>query len=198
MYPELEGMKVLLLTALALPALAATFSIADIDGRELTPLRPTGVARVLFFITNDCPISNFYAPEIQRICGEYGGKSVSCAMVYVDPTLDTAAVRRHLHEFNYKGIPAILDAKHKVVEAAGAKVTPQAVVIAHDGSIPYSGRIDNFYAGLGKPRRQATVHDLRTALEEMLAGKPVTMPRTTPVGCFIPPADIANSFRTTP
>ena len=60
-------------------------------------------------------------------------------------------------------------------------------MVGHDGKILYSGRIDNFYAGLGKPRRQATVHDLRTALEETLAGKPVTTPKTDPVGCYIPP-----------
>src|SRR5262249_45693147 len=80
-------------------------------------------------------------------------------------------VRKHLADFGYRGIPAILDSRHKVVEAAGAKVTPEAILVGRGGKILYSGRIDNFYAGLGKPRRQATVHDLRTALEEILAGK---------------------------
>ena len=187
-----------LAAALALPAVAATLVIPDIDGKQMTPMRPAGAAEVLFFITNDCPISNFYAPEIQRICGEYGGKGVSCALVYVDPTLDTAAVRKHLHEFGYRRIPAILDTRHKLVDAAGAKVTPEAIVVGRDGKVRYSGRIDNFYAGLGQPRRQATVHDLRAALDELLSGKPVTTPQTKPVGCFIPPPGIANSSRTTP
>ena len=176
--------------AFALPALAASLSVADIDGRELSPMRPDGRAEILFFITHDCPISNFYAPEIQRICKEYGGKSVSCALVYVDPQMTAAMVHTHLSDFGYKGIPAILDTKHQVVEAAGAKVTPQAILVGHDGRILYSGRIDNFYAGLGKPRRQATVHDLRTALEETLAGKPVTTPKTNPVGCYISAAGL--------
>jgi hypothetical protein len=100
--------------------------------------------------------------------------------------MDTAAVRKHLSDFRYAGIPAILDTRQTVIDAAGATVTPQAVVISRDGKVRYSGRIDNFYAGLGKPRRQATTHDLRTALDEMLAGKPVTTPKTEPVGCFIP------------
>ena len=95
-------------------------------GRSYLPCGPPGAAEVLFFITHDCPISNFYAPEIQRICTEYGGKSVSCALVYVDPQMNAAAVRKHLADFGYKGIPAILDTKHRVVEAAGAKVTPEA------------------------------------------------------------------------
>src|SRR5436190_2287476 len=128
-------------TALALQALAGTLSVTDIDGKELSPLRPPGPAEVLFFITHDCPISNFYAPEIQRICGQYGSQGVSCALVYVDPQMDAAEVRRHLNDFGYKGIPAILDGKHKVVGAAGAKVTPEAIVVGHDGKILYSGRI---------------------------------------------------------
>jgi hypothetical protein len=185
----MRGLLVILLLAGA-ATFAASLRVADVDGKELTPMRPAGRAEVLFFITDDCPISNFYAPEIQRICTEYGGKSVSCALVYVDPQMNAATLRKHLADFGYKGISAILDAKHRVVEAAAAKVTPQAVLISHDGKILYSGRIDNFYAGLGKPRRQATVHDLRTALEESLAGKPVTTPKTDPVGCYIPPSGI--------
>ena len=161
-------------------------------------MRPAGAAEVMFFLTNDCPISNFYAPEIQRICRDYGGRGVSCALVYVDPTSDPGTVRKHREEFGYSNLPAILDSKHRVVEAAGAKVTPQAVVVGRDGKVLYSGRIDNFYAGLGKPRRQATVHDLRAALDEILAGKPVTTPKTDSVGCYIPPPGIANRSRVAP
>jgi hypothetical protein len=176
--------------ALVAQVLAGTLSVPDIDGNALTPLQPSGQAEILFFITHDCPISNFYAPEIQRICSQYGSKRVSCTLVYVDTQMDATAVRKHLTDFGYKGMPAILDAKHKVVDAAGAKFTPEAIVIGHGGKVLYSGRIDNFYAGLGKPRRQVTVHDLRTALEETLAGKPVTTPKTDPVGCYISPAGI--------
>jgi len=173
---------------LAVQVFAGPLRVTDIDGREMSPLRPSGRAEILFFVTHDCPISNFYAPEIQRICSQYGAKGVSCALVYVDPSLNAAAVRKHLADFGYEGIPAILDGGHQVVDRAGAKVTPEAIVVGHDGKIVYSGRIDNFYAGLGKPRRQATTHDLRTALEETLAGKPVTTPKTSPVGCYISPA----------
>src|SRR5215831_5865786 len=95
-YSDLIGMRGLfLILALAARTFAASVSVADIDGKDLTPMRPAGRAEVLFFITHDCPISNFYAPEIQRICTEYGGKSISCALVYVDPQLNIAAVRKH-------------------------------------------------------------------------------------------------------
>lgn len=180
---------------LAAAVYAAGPVVHDIDGKAFYPMQPAGAAEVLFFITSDCPISNFYAPEIQRICRDYSGKSVSCALVYVDPTMAVGSVRQHLHDFGYSGIPAILDNKHIVVQAAGATVTPEAVLVGHDGKKRYEGRIDNFYAGLGKPRRQATTHDLRTALDEVLAGKAVTTPKTNAVGCYIPPLDIVSSSR---
>jgi hypothetical protein len=167
---------------------AASIAIPDIDGVARTPLKPEGKASVLFFITNDCPISNSYAPEVQRICAEYSPKNVACSLIYVDPSLTAADVRKHLTEFRYSGISAFLDPTHKLARAAGATVTPEAAVIGPAGQVLYRGRIDNVYAGLGKRRPEATEHDLRNAIEETLSGKPVSTPVTKAVGCYIPPA----------
>ena len=46
--------------------------------------------------------------------------------------------------------------------------------------------LDNRYIALGKSRPAATVHDLREALDAIVAGKPVAHPRTEAVGCYIP------------
>ena len=154
---------------------------------SLSALSPKGPAAVLFFITNDCPIANSYAPEIQRICGEYASRGVSCTLVYSDLTLDGAAIRKHRAEFAYPdSIPSVIDAGHKLAQATGATITPEAVVVDHNSKVLYRGRIDNFWAALGKPRRQATEHDLRQALDEVLAGKPVTHSQTPAIGCYIP------------
>jgi len=162
----------------------------DIDGVPRTPLDPQGKASVLFFITTDCPISNSYAPEVQRICSDYGQKKVSCNLVYVDPDLTVADVKKHVKEFRYTGVPAILDAAHKLVDAAGAKVTPEAAVVGPGGKVLYRGRIDNLYASLGKRRPEPTERDLRKALDEVLVGKPVGTPVTKALGCYIPPAGV--------
>jgi thiol-disulfide isomerase/thioredoxin len=167
---------------------ASSLTIPDIDGVARMPLEPAGALSVLFFITNDCPISNSYAPEVQRICSEYGPRKVSCNLVYVDPDLTAADVRRHLKEFRYSGVPAILDPAHKLVSAAGATVTPEAAVISPAGQVLYRGRIDNVYASLGKRRPEATERNLRQALDEALSGKPVSTPATKAIGCYIPPA----------
>jgi hypothetical protein len=157
---------------------AASISMPDIDGVARTPFEPQGKASVLFFLATDCPISNSYAPEVQRICAEYSPKGVGCNLVYVDPDPTAADVRKHLTEFRYAGVPAILDPAHKLAGAAGAKVTPEAAVIGAGGKVLYRGRIDNLYASLGKRRPAATELSLRKELEEVLAGKPVTTPVT--------------------
>ena len=150
----------------------------------------SGSVKVQFFISSDCPISNSYAPEIQRLCSEYGNKGVECSLVYEDVGLDTTAMRKHLHEYRYDGMPAVIDSNRKIANRAKATVTPEAVVIDSRGEIRYRGRIDNFYAALGKPRQQVTTHDLRDALDAVLAGKPVPNPETKALGCYIVPPDI--------
>lgn len=180
-------LKLWLFTLLLVVPMLSSMLLRDVDGREVQPLNPSGPADVLFFITNDCPISNSYAPEIQHICSEYAVKGVRCALVYSDLTIDAAAVRKHRSEYSYPAtIPAVRDEDHKLARATGATITPEAVVVGKAGKVLYRGRIDNFYAGLGKPRRNVTEHDVRQALDEILAGKPVSHPQTQAVGCYIP------------
>jgi hypothetical protein len=173
--------------ALALGSiLHPALQVRDIDGVNRTPLKVTGRAEALFFVTHDCPVSNYYSHEIRRICEEYGKRGVSCSLVYVDPTLTNEQVRKHAQDFGHGDYPKIIDRDHALVKATGAEVTPTAVLLRPDASIAYRGRIDDFYADLGKPRRAVTEHDLRDALDSVVAGKPVAKPETKPVGCYIP------------
>jgi hypothetical protein len=160
----------------------------DIDGRPVTPFTPAGAAHVLFFVASDCPVSNSYAPEIQRICKVYESKGVSCSLAYEDVTLDASAVRRHMDAFAYRGLPATVDAARELANRAKVSITPSAVVVDRRGQIRYRGRIDNLYSSLGKPRQQVTMHDLTDALDAVVAGKSVARAETEAVGCFISPA----------
>lgn len=179
-------MKLFLVFALGFIAHPA-ISLRDIDGVERQPVKPSAGAQVLLFVTNDCPISNYYSHEIRRICEDFGPRGASCSLVYIDPTLSDADVRKHAAEYGHGAYPKFIDRRRLLTEAAGAKVTPEAVVIRADESIAYRGRIDNGYAGLGRPRRVVSEHDLRDALDAVLGGKPVPKPETPPVGCYIPP-----------
>jgi hypothetical protein len=170
------------LGAILHPAIA----VLDIDGVMREPLK-VGTSRVeaLFFVTNDCPVSNYYAHEIRRICEDYAKRGVGCALVYTDPAMTDDQAREHAREYGHGSYPKIVDRAHALVKATGAAINPTAVLIRPDESIAYRGRIDNFYAAIGKTRRVVTEHDLRDALDAVIAGKPVAKPETPSVGCYI-------------
>jgi hypothetical protein len=149
----------------------------------------------VFFVCTDCPVSNFYAPEIQRICRDFRAGGVACALVYEDIKVDASTVRRHLAEYGYRDIPAAIDTDRAIAMRAGATVTPEAVVVDQRGKVRYRGRIDNFYATLGRPRREVTEHNVRDALDAVLAGKPVPAAETKALGCYIVPAGILPEER---
>ena len=146
-------------------------------------------ATALFFVLTDCPISNQFAPEINRICDAYEPQGVGCFLVYVDPEKSAGQIQEHAAEYSHSR-PAIHDRDRALTAKAGATITPESAVFSADGKLLYRGRINNLYASLGKSRQRASVHDLRTALDEILDGEPVSTPRTQAVGCFMPPKDL--------
>lgn len=188
-------MRTAALFLLACGAVPAAVSLTDIDGKTHDLLDASSKrANILYFITNDCPISNQYAPEINRICSEYAAQDVGCYLVYIDPSLRPQAIRKHMAEYGHDCCPAIHDVEHELVKRLGAEVTPEAALLSASGEVLYQGRINNFYAALGKPRRMVTVHDLRDALEAALAGKPAANRKTQAVGCFIPDLSVYEAL----
>ena len=178
----------LLLIAIALTAqdrVNPSLTIQDIHGQAQHPFQAKGKAALVFFIVPDCPISNRYARTIKQICDNQ-----ACTLVYVDPDLTPDTVEKHKADFGHGTYPAIIDATQTLAKAAGATVTPEVVVILPNGTIAYRGRIDNTWSSLGKNRRQPTETDLKNALDEISAGKPVTTPRTKAIGCFITPIEL--------
>ena len=162
-------------------------SIWDVDGMEQFPLRVEGgKGSALIFVTHDCPISNAYAPELARLEREYGAKGFKMILVYVDPDVTENEIRKHREEYSLSGYTAVVDREHKLVRETGATITPEAVVILADGSIPYRGRIDNMYPNLGQRRRVITEKDLRAALDAVGENRLVKVSRTQAVGCYIP------------
>jgi hypothetical protein len=178
-------------TAVAQTARDRSPRLHDVEGRLVTPFTPAERAQVVFFVATDCPISNSYAPVIQRVCREYGPRGVGCSLVYEDvdthpsPAHLDRQVRQHLKEYGYDGFSAVVDRERDAANYAKATITPQAYVVDRAGEIRYRGRIDNLYAAFGKTRQQITSHDLRDALDAVLAGRRVPRPETEALGCFI-------------
>jgi hypothetical protein len=171
---------------------AAPVQLRDIDRAAFNPFGPTGVLNLLVFVASDCPISNGYAAEIQRLCDGYGSKGLHCSLVYEDVAIEGAAVRAHLKDYRFRGVRAVVDRDRSVARLAGAATTPEAVLVDGRGAIRYTGRIDNQYVDVGKRRRVVTEHDVRDALDAVLTNRPVTTPKTTAVGCAIAPPEASR------
>lgn len=164
---------------------SAPLTMRDLNGRQVNPLENReGPATVLFFICHDCPISNAYSPEINRIYKKYNPKNIGFYAVYAESGIPLNVERQHAKDFGY-AFPAIADSSYLLATRVGATVTPEAVVVSRTGKILYRGRIDDTYASLGVRRAEATVHDLRNAIDQVLAGHPVLPSTTQAIGCFI-------------
>jgi thiol-disulfide isomerase/thioredoxin len=176
--------------AFAQDRVSPAITVKDIHGVVQKPFDVSGrKAALVFFITDDCPISNRYAREIHRICDAYASNA-KCTLDYIDADLTPAKVEKHMADFGHGNYPAVIDGKQVLVKAAGATVTPEVALIAADGSLAYRGRIDNMWATWGQSRREATELDLRNALDQVVAGKPVALARTKAVGCYITPVEL--------
>jgi thiol-disulfide isomerase/thioredoxin len=175
-----------LLVGTGVAAAGAGISLSDLDGTLVNPLAPTPGARgtVVFFISAECPVSNRYAPEVQRLHEKYEAQGLRFFPIYANPNESDADVRTHVAEYGYPG-RALRDDAHEFVKLVGATVTPEAALFDASGRLVYHGRIDNRYVSLGVERPSATVHDLDDAIAAALAGRPVAQPVTQAVGCFL-------------
>lgn len=138
-------------------------------------------ATVLFFIATDCPIANRYAPEIARIDKAYSAKGVKTYRIYT--TKDAKAIIQHGNEYSLS-MTAVLDSNRSLMAATGAKISPEAIVLNQKGVLVYRGRIDDQNVEHGVVRKGYR-RDLRVALDELLAGKPISQPEMTAIGCYL-------------
>ena len=160
----------------------AELTLPDLNDRPVQPLRLASSGTTVFLFTRtDCPISNRYAPEVNRLAAEF--PNARFWLVYVEPHQTTEALRKHASDYGYR-FSALYDSKHELVRLTEVSVTPEAAVFTA-GKLVYRGRIDDRYVAFGKSRQTATVHDLEQVLQAATAGKPVPFRETKSVGCFI-------------
>lgn len=145
---------------------------------------PDAKATVLIFISNECPISNRYVPEINRLYEKYSPRGVAFWLVHPDPTESAQSIWNHHEEYRLK--PGILrDPRHVLVHRAHARITPEAAVFITPEEPVYCGRIDDRFPDLLSARPEPTRRELDSVLEAILAGKPVPVESAPAVGCYI-------------
>ncbi|MDR3689879.1 MAG: hypothetical protein P4L46_10905 [Fimbriimonas sp.] len=166
-------------------AFAGSPGATGVDGRIHQPLREArGKPLVMLFLSHDCPIGNAYAPELSRIRAAYSGR-VAFALAYAEPRITAAMGKAHAASFSLQGFELLLDPKGVLSTFCHATVTPEAVVFDAQGRQEYCGRIDDRYPSLGRQKPAATTHDLRDALDAILAHRSPKPALGPPVGCTI-------------
>ena len=163
--------------------MALAFTLPDTDGTP-TPLHVDGApAAVVVFTCNHCPYALAWHERIQDVARDYADRGVRVLQInandsvkYPRDSLETMKARVDAGEF---AGPYLHDATQEVARAWSAKTTPDVFVTDASG-IVYRGAPD---ADHGDPSLSAQW--LRAALDDVLAGRPVTNPQTKPVGCSI-------------
>src|SRR5687767_10187491 len=94
------------------PSNGTRVEVEDVDGVTHHPLDAEDRrATVFFFVAPECPISNGYSPEINRIVSEYGQRGVRFYMVHADRDVTAEQARRHAADYGY-ACPVLLDRAH--------------------------------------------------------------------------------------
>jgi peroxiredoxin len=167
------------------PAPVANFKIKDLSGEEWSLHQQKNRATVLVFLSCECPMSNAYARPVCELAAKYKEKGVAVFAVNANREETVPQVTAHAKEFGIT-IPILKDDDLVGARGLGVKVNPEAVVLDDKFVVRYRGRIDDGYTERMRPAAKTTQSDLKAALEELLAGKPVTVAYAKAFGCPLP------------
>ncbi len=171
---------------LEIGAHAPNFQLPATDGKtyQLSDFDDTPVL-VVFFTCNHCPYVTG-SDEVTRETAEkfapqgvkFVGINSNSKNTYLEDDFDHMVERMKKHKFPWL---YLYDESQDIALAYGALRTPHFYVFDQDRQLVYTGR------GVDNPRDTSTmtVNDLERALAEHLAGNPVSVPTTNPIGCNV-------------
>lgn len=138
---------------------------------------------VVAFLGTECPLAKHYSIRLRELASEFRPRSVRVIAVMSNrqdslEEINAFATRQEL-EF-----PVLKDAGNRFADQIGAERTPEIFVFDASRKLRYRGRVDDQY-GIGYVRDHPRRRDLRMALEQLLRGQAVSLPRTSAVGCII-------------
>ena len=165
------------------PAIGATiedFSLPDVNGTDHTLKSLRGKnGTVLIFIAVQCPVSNAYNERMEKLAMDYQARGINVVGINANSTEDVGTVKAHAAEKNLT-FTILKDSGNKIADRLGATRTPEAYFLDANNKLVYHGRIDN-----SQNPAQIESNDLRDALDEALANKPVQKTEAKAFGCSI-------------
>jgi len=142
-------------------------------------------ALVIFFTCNHCPYVIGSDEVTRRTAEKYASQGVRFVAInsnskhtYPEDGFEHMVARMNEKQFPWE---YLYDESQKIARSFGALRTPHFFIFDRNRRLVYTGR------GVDSPRdaSRITVNDLERALDEHLAGKPVSVPLTNPIGCNV-------------
>ena len=168
---------------------ATDFKLKNVDGKMVS-LADYKKAKgfIVIFTCNHCPFAKAYEERIVALDKKYAPKGYPVIAInpndpalYAEDSYDNMKVRAKEKGFTF---PYLFDEGQTIFPQYGATKTPHVFILQKEGAknmVRYIGAIDNNYANPA----DVTEKFAEKALDELLAGKPVSQPTTVAIGCGI-------------
>ncbi|MDZ4857786.1 MAG: redoxin domain-containing protein [Candidatus Hydrogenedentes bacterium] len=161
------------------------FKLKDYEGKEHSLSAAKGKIAVISFTSQHCPYSKGTEASFAKLAETYGAKDVVFYSIDSHAQTTAAEIAKYATEENDTGkklpYPILKDEGNKYADALGATRTPEIYIVDKEGKLVYHGAIDNQKKTTDSGYKSFT----QAALDEMLAGKPVSEPMHTAYGCGI-------------
>ena len=175
-------------TMLTLGTPAPAFSLKDVvSGDELSLDKFDGKKGLLvMFICQHCPFVRHVESELSRLGQDYvpaglGFLAISANSVETHPQDSPDKLREQVERAGFN-FPYAHDETQEVAKRYTAACTPDFFLFDRDRKLVYRGQLDNSRPGNDEP---VTGADLRTAIDKVIAGEPVSEDQKPSIGCNI-------------
>lgn len=152
-------------------------SYADVAGESGT---------LVYFICNHCPYVLYIMDELVQLAADYKAKGIGAVAIssndVVRYEVDSPENMKAFAANQNFGFPYLYDEDQSAARTYDAACTPDLYLFDGDGKLYYRGRLDANRPGSGKAPDGT---DLRSALDDLLAGKPVPEKQYPSAGCGI-------------
>ncbi len=163
---------------------APGFNLPGVDGKTYSlHSMEDKQALVVIFSCNHCPYVQAYEGRIKKIQEDYKGVVIVAInsnedVNYPDDSFENMKKRAAEQKFNFL---YLRDEDQSVARAYDATHTPEIFLFDKERKLVFHGKIDDNWQEPNKVQN----HYLRNALDELLAGKEISVPETFTIGCTI-------------
>ena len=162
----------------------ASFMLRDYRGAE-TSLEQFAAKKavVLAFVGCECPVAKLYGPRLAGLAKAFEAQGVQFLGIDANQQDGVSQIARFAKDAGIE-FPVLKDVNNVLADQLGVERTTEVIVLDGERTIRYRGRIDDQY-NVGISRTKSTRNDLSAALDELMAGKPISKSTTPAVGCFV-------------